>query len=134
MTRNWDKVSVERLKGVHPDLRKLADAVLQAAPWPIRVTEGLRTLERQKHLVAIKASKTMNSRHLTGHAIDVVPLVDLDRDGKIETEELYNKELFRQLIPIAKEQAAKLKVEMTWGYDWGWDMPHWELNRRYYPA
>lgn len=134
MTRNWDKVSVERLKGVHPDLRKLADAVLQAAPWPIRVTEGLRTLERQKHLVAIKASKTMNSRHLTGHAIDVVPLVDLDRDGKIETEELYNKELFRQLIPVAKEQADKLKVEMTWGYDWGWDMPHWELNRRYYPA
>lgn len=134
MTRNWDKVSVERLKGVHPDLRRLADAVLQAAPWPIRVTEGLRTLERQKHLVAIKASKTMNSRHLTGHAIDVVPLVDLDRDGKIETEELYNKELFRQLIPIAKEQADKLKIEVTWGYDWGWDMPHWELNRRYYPA
>jgi peptidoglycan L-alanyl-D-glutamate endopeptidase CwlK len=134
MTRNWDKVSVERLKGVHPDLRRLADAVLQAAPWPIRVTEGLRTLERQKHLVAIKASKTMNSRHLTGHAIDVVPYIDLDRDGKIETEELYNKELFRQLIPIAKEQADKLKIEVTWGYDWGWDMPHWELNRRYYPA
>ena len=132
--RTWDKVSIERLKGVHPDLRKLADAVRQASPWPIRVTEGLRTLERQKQLVAMKASKTMNSRHLTGHAIDVVPYVDLDRDGKIETEELYNKELFRQLIPIAKDCAEKLKIEMVWGYDWGWDMPHWELNRRYYPA
>lgn len=132
--RTWDKVSIERLKGIHPDLRKLADAVLQAAPWPIRVTEGLRTLERQKQLVAIKASKTMNSRHLTGHAIDVVPYIDLDRDGKIETEELYNKELFRQLIPIAKDCAEKLGTEMVWGYDWGWDMPHWELNRRYYPA
>jgi len=134
MKREWDKVSVERLKGVHPHLRKLADAVLQAAPWPIRVTEGLRTLERQKQLVAIKASKTMNSRHLTGHAIDVVPYVDLDRDGKIETEELYNKALFGLLIPIGKDCADKLEIETVWGYDWGWDMPHWELNRRYYPA
>ena len=132
--RTWDKVSTERLKGIHPDLRKLADAVLQAAPWPIRVTEGLRTLARQKQLVAAKASKTMNSRHLTGHAVDVVPYIDLDRDGKIETEELYNKELFKQLIPIAKDCAEKLGIEMVWGYDWGWDMPHWELNRRYYPA
>lgn len=132
--RTWDNVSIERLKGVHPDLRKLADAVLQAAPWPIRVTEGLRTLARQKQLVAAKASKTMNSRHLTGHAIDVVPYIDLDRDGKIETEELYNKELFKQLIPIAKDCAEKLGIEVVWGYDWGWDMPHWELNRRYYPA
>lgn len=134
MSRAWDSVSLERLKGVHPDLRRVADAVLQAAPWPIRVTEGLRTLERQKQLVAMKASKTMNSRHLTGHAIDVVPLVDLDRDGKIEVEELYNKALFAQLIPIAKAEADKLNIEVTWGYDWGWDMPHWELNRRYYPA
>lgn len=134
MSRTWDQISVERLKGVHPDLRKVADAVLQVAPWPLRVTEGLRTLERQKQLVAMKASKTMNSRHLTGHAIDVVPYVDLDRDGKIETEELYNKELFKQLISIAKDCAEKLGIEMTWGYDWGWDMPHWELNRRYYPA
>lgn len=132
--RSWDKVSTERRKGVHPDLLKLADAVLQAAPWPLRITEGLRTLERQKQLLKIKATKTLNSRHLTGHAIDVVPYIDLDRDGKIETEELYNKMLFGVLIPIAKQQAERLKIEMTWGYDWGWDMPHWELNRRFYPA
>lgn len=134
MTRQWDKVSIERLNGVHPQLRKLADAVLQEAPFPIRVTEGLRTLARQKQLYAVKATKTMNSRHLTGHAVDVVPYIDLDRDGKIETEELYNRMLFGQLIPIAKETADKLKIEVVWGYDWGWDMPHWELNRRYYPA
>ncbi len=134
MQRQWDKVSTARLEGVHPDLRRLATAVLAQAPWPIRVTEGVRSLERQKQLVKIGASKTLKSRHLTGHAIDVVPYVDLDRDGKIETEELYNKELFRKLIPIAKACAIQLEIPMTWGYDWGWDMPHWELNRRYYPA
>lgn len=134
MSRTWDQVSIERLKGVHPDLRKVADEVLQRAPWPLRVTEGLRTLERQKQLVAMKFSKTMNSRHLTGHAIDIVPYVDLDRDGKVETEELYNKEGFKVLVPLAKQVAEEMSVPITWGYDWGWDMPHWELNRRFYPA
>ncbi len=132
--RQWDKVSTDRRKGVHPDLLKLADAVLQAAPWPLRITEGMRTLERQKQLVAAKASKTLNSRHLTGHAIDVVPYIDLDRDGKIETEELYNRHLFDILIPIAKKEAERLGIKMIFGYDWGWDSPHWELDRRFYPA
>lgn len=132
--RQWDKVSVERRKGVHPDLLKLADAVLQAAPWPLRITEGLRTLERQKQLLAAKATKTLNSRHLTGHALDIVPYIDLDRDGKIETEELYNKRLFDVLIPIAKQEAERLGIKTTFGYDWGWDSPHWELDRRVYPA
>lgn len=132
--RQWDKVSTERRKGVHPDLLRLADAVLQAAPWPLRITEGLRTLERQKQLLAAKATKTLNSRHLTGHAIDVVPYIDLDRDGKIETEELYNKRLYDVLIPIAKAEAERLGIAMVFGYDWGWDSPHWELDRRIYPA
>lgn len=132
--KQWDKVSTERRKGVHPDLLKLADAVLQAAPWPLRITEGMRTLERQRQLLAAKATKTLNSRHLTGHAIDVVPYIDLDRDGKIETEELYNKRLFDVLIPIAKAEAERLGIKMTFGYDWGWDSPHWQLDWKTYPA
>lgn len=132
--RQWDKVSTDRRVGVHPDLLRLADAVLQAAPWPLRITEGLRTLERQKQLLAAKATKTLNSRHLTGHAIDVVPYIDLDRDGKIETEELYNGRLFDILIPIAKQEAERLNIKTTFGYDWGWDSPHWELDRQKYPA
>ena len=71
MAREWDKVSTERLKGVHPKLRLLAGEVLQRAPWPIRVTEGLRTLERQKQLLAIKATKTLNSRHLTRPEVSI---------------------------------------------------------------
>lgn len=132
--RQWDKVSTDRRAGVHPDLLRLADAVLQAAPWPLRITEGMRTLARQRQLLAAKATKTLNSRHLTGHAIDVVPLIDLDRDGKIETEELYNKRLYDVLIPIAKAEAERLGIAMVFGYDWGWDSPHWELDRRIYPA
>lgn len=136
MKRTWGKNSLVALEGVHPDLRRVFDRVLQEAPFDIRVTEGLRSLARQKQLVAIGASKTLNSRHRTGHAVDVVPLVDLDRDGKIELEELYSWPLMYKLAPIVKQIAKEENVELNWGGDWqGFpDGPHWELNRQKYPA
>jgi peptidoglycan L-alanyl-D-glutamate endopeptidase CwlK len=63
-TRTWDKTSTARLQGVHPDLIKVMELALQRAPFPFRVIDGLRTVERQRELVRIGASKTMNSRHL----------------------------------------------------------------------
>ncbi|MBL9047836.1 MAG: M15 family metallopeptidase, partial [Tabrizicola sp.] len=82
--RSFDSISIARLKGVNPDLVRGMTRALQEAPFPFRVIDGLRTVARQKELVRIGASKTMRSRHLTGHAVDIVPLVDLDRDGKLE--------------------------------------------------
>ena len=139
--RAWDKISQERLKGVHPDLVRVMTAALQAAPFPFRVIDGLRTLARQKELVRIGASKTMRSRHLPhvksglSHAVDIVPLVDLDRDGKIETEELFNWPLIRKLAPVVKAEAARLGVQIEWGGDWKSfpDGPHWQLPWAAYP-
>lgn len=135
MTRTWDKISLTRLEGVHPDLRKVVDRALQTAPWPFRVIDGLRTIARQRELVRIGASKTMRSRHLTGHAVDVVPLVDLDRDGKIETEELFNWPLLHELAPVIKTAAAELGIRIEWGGDWKSfpDGPHWQLTWAAYP-
>ena len=64
-----------KLQGIHPDLRKVADLAIKKTTIDFRVTEGLRTTARQKQLVAAGASQTMNSRHITGHALDVVALV-----------------------------------------------------------
>lgn len=135
MTRAWDATSIARLQGIHPDLRRVVDRALQAAPFPFRVIDGLRTIERQKELVRIGASKTMRSRHLTGHAVDIVPLVDLDRDGKLETEELFNWPLIRQLAPIIKSAAQTEGVAIEWGGDWTTfkDGPHWQLSWKAYP-
>ena len=135
MTRQWDDRSKGNLQGVHLDLVRVMTAALQVAPFPFRVIDGLRTLARQKELVRIGASKTMRSRHLTGHAVDIVPLVDLDRDGKIETEELFNWPLIRQLAPIVKVEAAKVGVAIEWGGDWKSfpDGPHWQLTWAAYP-
>ena len=141
MKREWDKTSLTRLQGVHPDLRRVMDRALQDAPFPFRVIDGLRTIERQRELVRIGASKTMNSRHLPhkqnglSHAVDIVPLVDLDRDGKIETEELFNWPLIRQLAPIVKAAAKAEGVQIEWGGDWRRfpDGPHWQLPWGEYP-
>jgi peptidoglycan LD-endopeptidase CwlK len=133
--RTWDAISTARLKGVHPDLIRVMQHALQAAPFPFRVIDGLRTVARQKELVRIGASRTMRSRHLTGHAVDIVPLVDLDRDGRIETDELFSWPLINKLAPIVKASAAQLGVAIEWGGDWRSfkDGPHWQLTWKAYP-
>ena len=120
------KTSLERLKGVHPDLvRVIKRAAINA---DFIVTEGLRTLERQKQLKAAGASKTLNSRHLTGHAVDVAPLID----GKVR----WDWPLFHNLAAVIKKSAAAERVPLEWGGDWKSfpDGPHWQLPRAQYPA
>lgn len=134
MSREWDKISKQRLNGVHPDLVRGMKRALDMAPFPFRVIDGVRTLARQKELVRIGASKTMRSRHLTGHAVDIVPLVDLDRDGRIETEEMFNWPLIRKLALVVKEAFKLEGIPIEWGGDWRTfkDGPHWQLPWKHY--
>lgn len=133
--RQWDQRSLKNLQGVHPDLRRVMDRALQEAPFAFVVTEGLRTVARQKELVRIGASKTMNSRHLTGHAVDIIPFVDIDKDGKVEVEEMYSWPLYYKLAPVVKAAATKEGVDIEWGGDWKSfkDAPHFQLSRKKYP-
>ena len=91
------------------------------------VLEGLRTVERQKELFAQKATKTMNSRHITGHAVDLAPMIG----GKIS----WDWPLYNRLSKIVKAAAVAEKVSITWGGDWRTfkDGPHWELPWKQYP-
>ena len=67
------EVSLRNLARVNPKLRLLVEGAIKESPIDFRVTEGLRTLSRQKHLVSIGASQTMDSKHLVGDAVDLVP-------------------------------------------------------------
>lgn len=118
--------SRQRLVGVHPDLTRV---VLRAADRAdFAVIEGLRTLERQKYLVAKGASKTMRSRHLTGHAVDLAPLVD----GNVR----WDWKFFHPLAEIVKTAAKDEGVFLEWGGDWLTfkDGPHWQLPWAAYPV
>jgi peptidoglycan L-alanyl-D-glutamate endopeptidase CwlK len=123
-----------RLEGVHADLVRVVERARQAVPFI--VTEGLRSRERQARLVAIGASRTMHSRHLTGHAVDLAYWLD-DGDGAVEQGEVRWDWLLAEQIGAAMKAAAKaLGVPIVWGGDWVSfrDGPHFELSRGVYPA
>lgn len=65
--------SLRRLEQAHPDLRAVVCRAIEITDTDFTVNEVVRTVERQKQLVQAGASRTMNSRHLTGHAADLVP-------------------------------------------------------------
>lgn len=120
-----DARSERNLKGVHPDLVRVVRRAAKKADFI--VTEGLRTTARQKQLVEAGASKTMNSRHITGHAVDVAALVN----GKVRLD----WPLYANIAKHMKQTAADLNVPIIWGGDWRTfkDGPHFELDRRKYP-
>jgi peptidoglycan L-alanyl-D-glutamate endopeptidase CwlK len=126
--RRYSKRSLNNLKGIHPDLRRVIDRALQDGPLDFIVIEGLRTMQRQRELVASGASKTMNSRHLTGHAVDLLPI---GKDGPAFDWPLYDK-----LGPAVKAAADAEGVEIEWGGDWTKfrDGPHFQLSWDAYPT
>lgn len=127
--RKYSKRSLNSLKGIHPDLRRVIDRALQESPLDFIVIEGLRTVERQEQLVASGASRTMNSRHITGHAVDLLPI---GPDGK----PAFAWPLYDQLGPAVEAAAEKEGVALDWGGRWTRfkDGPHFELDRNVYPA
>lgn len=126
MTYTLSQKSRDKLKGVHPDLVKVVERALEVTPIDFAVIEGLRTKERQAQLVAKGASRTMNSRHITGHAVDIAPLVD----GEVR----WDWPLYHKLAPAVKQAADELGVAIVWGGDWKSfpDGPHFELSREVY--
>lgn len=120
-------MSLTKLKGVHPDLVRVVRRAAQIAPVEFTVLEGVRTLSRQRELVAKGASKTMRSRHLTGHAVDIAPL---DK-GKVS----WHWPHYYPLADAIKEAARLEKVPLEWGGDWKSfkDGPHWQLPWKNYP-
>ena len=119
--------SLERLKGVHPDLVKVVKRAIELTEVDFSVGEGLRTIERQKELVAKGASQTMKSRHLTGHAVDLYAIVD----STVSWEWKYYAKISESVLKASKE----LGVDVEWGGNWKTikDGPHFQLTWAKYP-
>lgn len=120
--------SENNLKGVNPDLVKIVRRALQLSPVDFGITEGLRTVERQRQLVAAGKSQTMNSRHITGHAVDVFAYPT--SAGSWEWK------YYEQIATAFKQAAKELNIPVEWGGDWKTlkDGPHFQLPHAKYPA
>lgn len=119
--------SEARLAGVHPDLVKIVRRALQLSEVDFSVVEGLRTLERQRELVAARKSQTLRSRHITGHAVDLYPV------SKAGAE--FVREDFVPVVEAMKAAAAELGLPLECGHDWRSfpDSPHHQLPALAYP-
>jgi peptidoglycan L-alanyl-D-glutamate endopeptidase CwlK len=119
--------SLERLRGVHPDLVRVTTRAIELTEVDFGVIEGLRTVAKQKQYVAAGASQTMNSRHITGHAVDLAAYIGKDVR--------WDWPLYHKIAAAMKAAAKELGIPIKWGGDWKSfkDGPHFELDRRFYP-
>jgi peptidoglycan L-alanyl-D-glutamate endopeptidase CwlK len=126
MTFALSQRSKDRLKGVHPDLVKVIEEAIKESPLDFSISEGLRTKDRQKVLFDSGKSQTMNSRHITGHAIDFAVI----KDGEVTWDLKY----YRIVTDHIKKVAKQLDIPIVCGIDWVSfvDGPHIELHRSKY--
>ena len=125
MTYKLGNKSRRKLYGVHPDLVLVVNKAIEITTQDFTVLEGLRTVERQQHLYNTGKSKTMNSRHLTGHAVDLAP-------WPIS----WDWEYFYPIAEAMKDASDGVGVPIEWGGDWKSfpDGPHFQLPWKEYPA
>lgn len=127
------QASLKRLAGVHPHLVKVMKRARELSSVAFQITEGPRTLSRQRQLVKQGASRTLKSRHLPApnglaHAVDVVAMVG----GRISWE----APLYHRIADAVKQAAREMGVPVEWGGDWKgfFDGPHFQLPWAQYPG
>lgn len=133
-----DSRSLRNLSGVHADLilviQKAFDNITPGSNITFVVTEGVRTMERQKELYAAKKTKTLKTRHVPDNnacgmscAVDIVAIVD----GKVSWDFKY----YEAIAAYIKKTASEYHIPIVWGGDWKSfkDGPHFQLSEVAYP-
>lgn len=121
MTYALGTKSLQNLQGVHPDLIRVVQRAIELTSVDFQVFEGLRSLARQRQLVAKGASQTLDSRHMQGqdgfgHAVDLVPLIDFDGDGKAELR--WDWPLCYKVAEAVQQASQDEDVPIRWGGVW----------------
>lgn len=102
--------SLRKLEGVHPMLVAISKRAISLSEVDFGISEGLRTMERQKELVASGASQTLQSKHIHGQAVDVFAWVDSGVTWELQ---------YYDLIAEAFQKATlEYKSKVRWGAAW----------------
>lgn len=102
--------SINKLDGVNSFLVQVVKRAIELSTIDFGVTEGLRTVERQKELFATGKTQTMKSKHLVGRAVDLVAMPN----GRVSWEWKY----YIHIATAMKQAAKELGVDIEWGGDW----------------
>ena len=102
--------SIERLDGVDDRLVDVVCRAIEITTVDFGVTEGLRTIETQRQYVAAGKSQTMESKHLTGEAVDLVAYIN----GQVSWE----LNVYDNIADAMKQAAIEKNVALRWGAAW----------------
>jgi peptidoglycan L-alanyl-D-glutamate endopeptidase CwlK len=104
------KRSLERLEGVDERLVSIVKRAIQVTRVDFGVIQGLRTLEEQQKMYSRGVSRTMKSKHLTGHAVDLMVYVGSRGSWEIN--------LYDDIADAMKLAAIQQGVSIRWGDAW----------------
>jgi len=133
----FSRRSRTKLLHVHPDLVLAVSRCLLYSEIDFGITEGLRTLERQRELLASGRSRTLNSNHLLqddgfSHAVDVMASGDLNRDGVVDHKDravTWDRKWYGEIAQAMERASEELRIGIRWGgtFRGFYDGPHFEL-------
>lgn len=112
------KRSQDNLVGVRAPLVAVVRRAITLTKVDFAVTEGIRTQIRQRELVVKGASKTMDSKHLTGEAVDLVAFLGARISWELA--------LYDEIADAMRTAAREENVGIRWGAAWNVpDIRHW---------
>jgi len=125
----FSQSSLNKLAQCDDDLQRVAHMALKYSKYDFGISEGIRTIERQKEMIDHGKSQTMNSRHLpndygVSEAIDI----KIYRNGQITWDPKY----FRKVAGAFFKAAFELGIPIEWGGHWEslFDGPHFQLSKK----
>lgn len=144
MSFKFSKRSIERMKGIHPELRLVVMEAIYYSPidFGIPGDGGVRTAERQNELYRKGVSKCDGYRNRSnhqvpegedyGHALDFYPYVN----HKVSWDKTHLAMVASVILSIAKrlKDEGVISIELKWGGEFGsndfngWDYPHIEIK------
>lgn len=110
MTFKLSQRSLSKLEGVDERLVAVVKYAIGLSAVDFGVIEGVRSINRQRELVAKGASQTMKSRHIDGEAVDLMAYV-----GSRASWEL---NLYDDIADAMKKAAIACDVGIRWGAAW----------------
>jgi peptidoglycan L-alanyl-D-glutamate endopeptidase CwlK len=110
MSFHLSQKSLDKLVGIDPKLAQVVKLAIDYTKVDFGVTEGLRTIEKQREYFEAGKSQTMSSKHIDGKAVDLVAYVG----GTV----CWELNVYDDLADAMKAAAIELAVPIRWGAAW----------------
>jgi peptidoglycan LD-endopeptidase CwlK len=110
MSFHLSQKSLDKLVGIDPKLAQVVKLAIDYTKVDFGVTEGLRTIEKQREYFEAGKSQTMSSKHIDGKAVDLVAYVG----GTV----CWELNVYDDLANAMKAAAIELAVPIRWGAAW----------------